>query len=76
MQLIAADKGFEVVYNQPDAKSMELLFTTGEIQLDEVVYDGVTYQQLITDFRLHTEQAGWAEIPFATSALQLGNTKS
>ncbi len=76
VQLMAADKGFEVVYNQPDAKSMELLFTTGEIQLDEVVYDGVTYQQLITDFRLHTEQAGWAEIPFATSALQLGNTKS
>ncbi|NLO50835.1 MAG: T9SS type A sorting domain-containing protein [Bacteroidales bacterium] len=76
VQLMAADKGFEVVYHQPDALSMELLFTTGEIQLDEVVYDGVTYEQLVTDFRLHTEQAGWAEIPFATTALQLGNTQS
>lgn len=76
VQLMSADKGFEVVYHQPDAQSMELLFTTGQTHLDEVVYDGITYQQLITDFRLHTEQAGWAKIPFATTALQLGNTQS
>lgn len=76
IQLMAADKGFEVVYSQPDAHSMELLFTTGTVQIEKVVYDGITYQKLVTDFRLHTEQAGWAEIPFATSALQLGNTQS
>jgi hypothetical protein len=76
VQLMAADKGFEVSYNQPNAQSMELMFTTGDVQIEEVVYDGITYQMLVTDFRLHTEQAGWAEIPFATSALQLRNNKS
>jgi hypothetical protein len=76
VQLMAADKGFEVAYHQPDAHSMELTITTGDVHLETVVYDGITFHKLVTKFRLHTQQAGWAEIPFATTALQLGNTHS
>lgn len=75
-QLLSASDGFKVNYSEPDAQTMQIEFVLDGYEVSPVEIGGKTYQRIVTNCPLHTEKAGWAELPYVTTALQLDNLKN
>jgi len=75
-QLLMAHDGYTVKYSEPDGKTMQIDFILNDYSIQNMEIEGVSYKQIISGCRLHTEKSGWAELPFITTALQLGNMKN
>ena len=75
-QMLSASDGFKVNYSEPDAQTMQLEFVMDNYSIRSVEINGVNYQQIATEIPLHTEKAGWAELPYVTAALQCSNLKN
>ncbi len=75
-QVLLAQKGFDVSYSYPDSRSIEIEFALDGYAVDDLSEAGVLYKQIISDMPLHSQKAGWAELPYMTAALQLDNLKN
>jgi len=71
-----AQKGFEVNFSQPISSEYQLTFQLTDWNLANVVYDGVTYQQIQFSSSAVTIEKGWAELPFISASIQLPARKN
>ena len=69
-------KGFETNYSSPQSGVHNVTFDIGEWNIEEVVYDGVSYTKIVFDNSTSTDKKGWAELPFVSAAVQLPAQKN
>jgi len=71
-----AQKGYEVNFSQPSNSEYQLTFQLTDWNLANVVFDGVTFQQIQFNSSALTQEKGWAELPFINASIQLPAQKN
>jgi PKD repeat protein len=71
-----AGNAFSVKYSQTSDSDRQLVFTTGEYQIETTTINGQTFSTIVYDHSVTTMQKGWAELPFLNSTIQISNNKN
>lgn len=59
-----AGNAFSVKYSQTSDSDRQLVFTTGEYQIETTTINGQTFSTIVYDHSVSTIEKGWAELPF------------
>ncbi|MDH6354956.1 hypothetical protein M2132_001291 [Dysgonomonas sp. PH5-45] len=68
---VYSQKDYTVRFNHSASGNYQLKFTVDNWKLEEVVFDGTTYQKILFSQSTVTDNKGYAELPFISSAVQL-----
>ena len=71
-----AGNGFSVKYSQNSNNERQLSFTLDAYSIQNIIKDGQNFSNIIFDGQIVTNQKGWAQLPFISSALQISNNKN
>ena len=74
--MMLSAKGYKATYTQPDNNSYQIAFSINDWKIQEVVLNGVKFNQIIFDNSTVTEKKGWAELPFVSASIQLPAQKN
>jgi hypothetical protein len=74
--IILASDGFDVKYSQPEEGMHQLVFTTGEFSISEVVLQGTTYSRIGFEGKIVTQKKGFAGLPYLNSTVMLDPMKN
>ena len=74
LSLISFAKGYQTNYTS-SGTSHNVSFELGKWDIQEVSFDGVTYNQIVFDVTTVTEKKGWAQLPFISASVQIAADK-
>ncbi len=70
-----AANGYQVSYSEPQPGVMQLTYNIEKFDVTTVTLNGTVYSKIETACRLHTQKAGWAQLPMVTTAVQLADAR-
>lgn len=69
--VLTASDGFNVRYSQPDGNAHQLVYTTGDYGVSQVVLQGNTYSMIEFEGKIVTTRKGFAELPYLNATVMI-----